>query len=219
MAPNKLRPGVESAVELWKSSDTAKWEELYCSYEDSREITQRLLKNSQVKLSKHSFIEDDKWKEENLPKHISSKKSITLSQLERLMVWKMRRGQFRPTLMGLIRRNNPSCVEKTTCQAIALVEKSVENIPEAFKVIEGLYGVGPATASLILSVVLPDHVPFMSDEAMDASIGLPRSYTSSRYAQYQKALSAKAEELGVKWNVQLVEKVLYTAAILRRNEV
>ena len=219
MAPNMLRPGVESAVELWKSPDIAKWEELCNSYEDSRVIAQRLLKNSQIKLSHHSFIEDDKWKEDNLPKDIAAKKVITLQQLERLMVWKLRRGQFRPTLMGLIRRNSPNCVEKVTRKAIALVEESIENISDAFKVLESLHGVGPATASLILSVILPDQVPFMSDEAMDASIGLPRSYTNSRYVKFQEALSSKAEELGNGWNVNLVEKILYTAAVLKRDEM
>ena len=73
----------------------------------------------------------------------------------------------------------------------------------------------PALFSLL---ILPDQVPFMSDEAMDASIGLPRSYTNSRYVKFQKALSSKADELGNGWNVNLVEKVLYTAAVLRRDE-
>ena len=219
MAPDKLRPGGEAAVKLWKCCDTNDWEEVLNSYEECREFTQRSLKNSQLKLSKNSFVEDDKWMEKNLPKLIESDKMITLTQLERLMTWKLRRGQFRPTLMGLIRRNSPSSVKEVTKKAICLVTESPKNVVEAFKILEGLQGVGPATASLILSVILPRNVPFMSDEAMDASIGLPRSYTASRYEKFRKAMAAKAKELGNDWTVGLVEKALFTAAALKRQEM
>ena len=219
MAPDKLRPGGESAIELWESCDSDNWAEALNSYDDSCEFTQKSLKNSQLKLSKNSFVDDDKWKEESLPKLIVSKEVITLPQLERLMVWKLRRGQFRPTLMGLIRRNSPNNVEDVTNKAITLVLESTDNVTEAFKVLEVLHGVGPATASLILSVILPGEVPFMSDEAMDASIGLPRSYTASRCKKFREAMTAKAKELGEEWNVGLVEKALFTAAVLGRQEL
>ena len=56
----------------------------------------------------------------------------------------------------------------------------------------------------------------MSDEAMDASIGLPRSYTASRYEKFQKALSSKAKKLGKDWHVRMVEKSLFAIAVLAR---
>lgn len=216
MAPNKLRPGVEAAINLWKSDDPDKWEEALNSYEDCCTAIQKSMKSAQSKLSKTLFSEDKKWIEETLPDMIKSNRTITLHQLDRIMVWKLRRGQFRPTLMGLIKRNSAPSVEENSQKAISIIKTSHKNIPEAFKCLEKLHGVGPATASLILSIVAPEHVPFMSDEAMDASIGLPRSYTAGRFEKFQKALLSKSKKLGNGWHVGMIEKSLFATAVLSR---
>lgn len=220
MAPDKIRPGVSSAIKLWNSSELSDWEETFNSYEECQIIVDKSLKNAQIKLSKTSFTENDKWKMLQLPKLMDSKGHITLDQLEQLMVWKLRRGQYRPTLMALIRRNSSKSVVETSTKAFSILssENCPDNIAEAFSILTSLHGVGPATASLILSIFLPDTVPFMSDEAMDAAIGLPRCYTTVQYRKLCHALTEKAKNLGNEWTIEMVEKSLFTAAVLGRSE-
>ena len=81
-----------------------------------------------------------------------------------------------------------------------------------------LQGVGPATASAILSVYLPLEVPFMSDEAMDAVVGLPRLYTKAKFLQLQKAVIEKSEILGSNWSPVLIEKALWCTAMISKFE-
>ena len=58
-----------------------------------------------------------------------------------------------------------------------------------------MQGVGPATASLILSACNAD-VPYMGDEALEAqSRQKAREYTLKRYLDLASALRAKAETL------------------------
>ena len=79
-----------------------------------------------------------------------------------------------------------------------------------------LKGVGEATASLILSVASPEKVPFMSDEAMDAVVGLPRKHSSGQFITYRSKMIKKAKELGDDWNVDMVEKALFATAVISR---
>ena len=132
------------------------------------------------------------------------------------MIWKLRRGVFRPTLMGLIRRNdNKSVIEVTT----AGFKAAELNTGEGLDILCKLKGVGPATASVILSVYLPSEVPFMSDEAMDAVLGLPRLYTKAQFIQYQKALIEKSKQLGSTWSPSVIENALWCAAMLSKFEI
>ena len=216
MAPDKFRPGVEKAIDLYKTSCSEQWIESLNSYEECISIIQENLKPSQIKLSKLTFIDDEKWKGTDLRKRLNTDKCLKLNDLERLMVWKLRRGQFRPTLMNLIRRNSSEFVKETTSEAIKHISKTKCDVDESMKILCNLKGVGPATASLILSVICPENVPFMSDEAMDAALGLPRAYTIQTFRKFQSALASKATELGDDWNPDLVEKALFSAAIMAR---
>ncbi|KAF9034442.1 hypothetical protein BDZ89DRAFT_1157995 [Hymenopellis radicata] len=62
---------------------------------------------------------------------------ITLLELQKIMDYKLTFGQNRPALRALIKKNSATQVK----------------------------GVGPATASLILSLIYPRNIPFFSDEA------------------------------------------------------
>ena len=215
MAPDKLRPGSAAAAVLWKveKNKVNDWTQVLNSYNQCIGLLSKSLSKAQSNLSKQSFADDDKWKEKELPNIIQEQKHMTLKQLERLMIWKLRRGVFRPTLMGLIRRNeNKSVVELTE----AGFKAAHLNVEEGIDVLCQLKGVGPATASAILSVYLPTEVPFMSDEAMDAVLGLPRLYTKAQFIQYQKALKNKYEKLGSTWSPATIEKTLWCAAMLSK---
>lgn len=67
--------------------------------------------------------------------------SLTLSDLERIMSWKLARGKQRPGLMKLISSNEPDKVISITKDAFQA------KWPESGKILCQLRGVGPATAS------------------------------------------------------------------------
>jgi hypothetical protein len=75
-------------------------------------------------------------------------------------------GTFRPALLILVQSNPPSAIEEITRKASdALSGPSTSTSPlPALKILVGLKGVGPATASLLLSVLEPREACFFSDE-------------------------------------------------------
>lgn len=72
-------------------------------------------------------------------------------------------GTYRPALMGLVKQNPADLVKSTTQEAFASFAESKDAMT-ALKILTRLRGIGPATASLLLSVYQPDTVPFFSDE-------------------------------------------------------
>ncbi|GFF39228.1 hypothetical protein IFM51744_06510 [Aspergillus udagawae] len=95
-------------------------------------------------------------------------------ELVQLMEWKLKHGVYRPTLLGLVRSNQAALVRRTTASAFAAVPASADaeaesELDSAFPkqsleaLTAPLRGVGPATASLILSVAT-EAAPFYSDD-------------------------------------------------------
>lgn len=85
----------------------------------------------------------------------------------------------------------------------------------------GLKGIGPATASAILSLADPSgQCPFLSDEAMHA-FGLVNNagkldYTISNWSKLAELCQAKADTLnrdeedgGIHWTAALVERAIW----------
>ena len=71
-------------------------------------------------------------------------------------------GTFRPALLALVRSNPSSQIESTTRRAFSTLDP-ISPLP-ALKILTELKGIGPATASLLLSVFDPEAVVFFSDE-------------------------------------------------------
>ncbi|OAT06090.1 hypothetical protein BDBG_02373 [Blastomyces gilchristii SLH14081] len=95
-------------------------------------------------------------------------------EIVNLMSWKLKHGSHRPALMGMIRSNPDSLVKSTTAIAFSQLQGALSNTGgEAFpstplETLTGpLRGVGPATASLFLSIC-PCHAP--SDATYNTSI-------------------------------------------------
>lgn len=87
--------------------------------------------------------------------------------LQKLVAWKLKHGKFRPQLLKLASSNTQTEVTKTTKEAFTLYEKDPSNpstILAATKKLSELKGIGPATASLLLSIHDKDNVLFFSDE-------------------------------------------------------
>lgn len=75
--------------------------------------------------------------------------------------------------MKLVSSNSEDVIRDTTTRAYAAVssipssksETVAQGIMEALSILTSLRGIGPASASLLLSVRFPTSVPFFSDEA------------------------------------------------------
>lgn len=150
-----------------------------------------------------------------------------LSSASDLMKWKLGRGKFRPRLQQLAESNPPQSVVDASEAAFKKLDGGFVNLKAALDELCVLKGVGPATASLLLSVYAPDLAPFMSDEAVQAT-STPAAkidYTTQRYLQYANEIKA----LGTKMNKQAtkssrvsavdVERALWIRAIIGVEEI
>ncbi|KHN96786.1 DNA glycosylase [Metarhizium album ARSEF 1941] len=152
---------------------------------------------------------------------------MTLPHVQRLVEWKLqadklqwhpppasRHGKFRPTLQSLISSNAPLAAQQAISSAVKLYRSSPQanEVQPALAALTQLKGVGPATASLLLSVHDPQNVIFFSDEAYrwlcrGGAAAAPIKYTAGEYAE----LSRRADELARRLGVSMidVEKAAY----------
>lgn len=107
----------------------------------------------------------------SIPQRLGSTKgnraALTKDEVATLVDWKLSHGKFRPTLRALVQQNGESDVENTTSEAFASYSASPKNatdVKSAINTLAKLRGVGPATASLLLSVFDSETAPFFSDE-------------------------------------------------------
>ncbi|KAI1804720.1 DUF1479-domain-containing protein [Daldinia bambusicola] len=139
-----------------------------------------------------------------------SKQSMTLNDVKTLVDWKLRHGKFRPTLMKLVSSNDDVFVESTIREAIDVYRDSLD-VSKALSTITKLKGIGPATASLLLSVHDPHGVIFFSDEAFYwlccNGQKSPIKYNIKEYQELSTASQELTKRLGV--DAVDVEKVAY----------
>lgn len=99
--------------------------------------------------------------------------------------------------------NDAEVVKQTTKSAF----ECLPNAKDALKILTNLKGIGPATASLLLSVAAPDTVPFFSDELF-------------RWCIWDESSTSKGWQRKIKYNAKeyeiLLEKV---RALLERLHV
>ncbi|QIW98251.1 hypothetical protein AMS68_003769 [Peltaster fructicola] len=117
---------------------------------------------------------------------------LTKQELVTLVEWKVSHGKFRPSLKKLAQENDEERVEAVTKTAF-----DDGDTGKALKHLCTLRGVGPATASLLLSVRKIDDVPFFSDELFrwcswedKPGSGWDRGikYNNKEYAELTKAV-------------------------------
>ncbi|KAK9908039.1 hypothetical protein WJX75_001968 [Coccomyxa subellipsoidea] len=203
---------------LWKSDDPQPWLE---HLEAAKERLQAIQDDK--------LIELEEWFWEHLPDQIQDRSppQIHGEELVKLMEWKLKRGKWRPKLLDYaksakeedVRESSQAAFEaagKITDEPDADADVDGEAIRDALRPLTELKGVGPATASAILTAFSP-HIPFMSDEAMAAALTGPKQYTPARYLDFAHALRLKAHklttELGRTFSAQDVEKALWSEAL------
>jgi hypothetical protein len=107
-------------------------------------------------------------------------------------------GTFRPKLLQLVQSNDAKHVKQVTISAFKLLPDTTK----ALKVLTNLKGVGPATASLLLSVAAPDSVPFFSDELF-------------RWCMWDEPGSSKGWQRKIKYNAKEYEMLLKEVGAMR----
>ncbi|TQV98591.1 hypothetical protein V2A60_007689 [Cordyceps javanica] len=161
----------------------------------------------------------------------SSSKEMTLDDVRLLVEWKLRHGKFRPMLMGLASSNNAAVTRRTIAAAIQAYRASSpsssasptqpgggdgdgggDGVTAALAALTKLRGIGPATASLLLSVHDPARVIFFSDEAFywlcaGGVAGRKIKYSNSEYEMLRRNAAKLVGRLGV--SATDVEKVAY----------
>ncbi|XP_075686833.1 uncharacterized protein LOC142655969 [Rhinoderma darwinii] len=189
---------------LFQCSDPKKWKRVHDVYWEV--VAAKGAKQKRL-------LELDKWYQEELPARIASRpqKSLTQEELVKLMEWKLMRGKFRPRLKQMVSGNSASTVESCTGKAFRLLPDVSAAIDELCQ----LKGIGPATASAVLSAGAPELTAFMADEAVESVPGLsPIQYNLKHYLRYLEELQLKSKALNKAseegWTPHRVELCLWT---------
>ncbi|KAL2044766.1 hypothetical protein N7G274_002541 [Stereocaulon virgatum] len=125
-------------------------------------------------LSYESHVPDKIQKLESLrvndiPETLAQRKKVGNAFLEKnevtsLVEWKLKHGTYRPNLAKLVASNSIKEIRDTTKSAFAIYEANNDDFAKSISTLTNLKGIGPATASLLLSCYDSVKVPFFSDE-------------------------------------------------------
>jgi hypothetical protein len=155
--------------------------------------------------------ERDVWYRDQLPVVLATRQPMfaTLDEMVQVTEWKMARGVWRQRNLILVRSNAVATVESTSRDAFARMPDPARPIAA----LSALSGVGPATASALLSAANPTVYPFFDDLVADQVPDLGKvDYTPRYYARYADALRERAIALGAPWTPTLVERALWSNA-------
>ena len=184
----------------------------------------------------------NRWYQDDLPPTLQSTNHITHPQLVRLVTWKVgQRGKFRPRLLNFAQTLDAIDVEDVSTQAFKALKSTTspssttstthystpESIKAALQRLCALKGIGPATASAVLSAYDPS-IAFTSDEAMMAVMG-SKDYTVKAVVELTEAARKKAAALSAAqgslgrsqpsgvWTARKIEQCLFAHAQMQKN--
>ncbi|XP_029933998.1 uncharacterized protein LOC115378023 [Myripristis murdjan] len=203
---------------LFACEDPAQWRKVYDGYWEVVEA-----KSTGQGKKSGKLLALDKWYQEELPVAIGSRpdRHVTLSELVKLMEWKLTRGKFRPRLQQLVASNSEETVEKCSRKAFSLLPDMRAAIAE----LSSLKALGPATASAVLAAGAPEQAAFMSDEAVESVPGLkPIQYTAKHYALYLDKVVERTKTLNKvdpqqDWTPHRVELCLWAWAVANQQQL
>ena len=138
--------------------------------------------------------------------------SLSKNELMTVVQWKFAVGKTRNALLGHLRSNKETTVKASTRSALSVAlnmvcvdedgdegdaqeEKAKNNVKTAITELTApLAGVGPATASAILSMIRPDEFCYMYDEVIDC-FSSKRSYSLKEYLLVNQECTKIAQSL------------------------
>mmetsp|Transcript_2765 Transcript_2765/g.6076 ORF Transcript_2765/g.6076 Transcript_2765/m.6076 type:complete len:500 (+) Transcript_2765:127-1626(+) len=174
---------------LWKSGGPTDWHKALHSVDEAVRCTGK---------DRLQLLEE--WFRTKLPKDLGARDPqpyLTREELVKLVDWKLTHGKWRPKLLEYAKDQDEKDVKEISEKALKALQGCVpgqrDKVQSALQTLTALKGVGPATASAVLAAACP-HVPFMSDEALEAAVG-KRDYTVKVYMSLVEALQNKAQQL------------------------
>ena len=137
---------------------------------------------------------------------------MNLEQLKTVRDWKMVRNRVRQNWL-LVDQNEDNNVKKVTASAFKLADEGDWH-SAMMEIDKGLRGVGPATASMILSLRYPKIAPYGEEAFRVAGISSSK-YTLSEYEIFFNLMNGKADEMGC--TARDLERAIYAAVYEGRN--
>lgn len=202
--------GSRAAVLLWKSTKVEDWIKVLREYYDI--------------LRDHKVYELEQWYQNDLPDIMKVQRYLTKEQGIKLIQWKGRRGKFRPSLVKYAKEQDDMALQEASKEAYDILSTQKDGecmdtsrVMEALGTLTQLRGIGPATASAILSA-MDDRVPFMSDEALLVCLG-KREYTVQAYRRLVECIKDKYSEITAASNeshnvsVRDIEAALFASSV------
>lgn len=155
---------------LWNSNDLERWHACLDGYGEAVDHLVELQEEAKKDKKEENL---EKWYNEMFPRKLESRKSnyhLTMEEAVTLLLWKMKRGTFRPGLLkNLKERNTSAGIEKRTKEAFASLDNYTdqsEAITNAIKAVTELSYVGPGLGSAILSLHPSGIAPYMAEETV-----------------------------------------------------
>ncbi len=203
--PNRDRMRGMTTSTLWQTENCAAWHAALDAYPS-------VIRAQQVR----GLEELDAWYRTELPLVLAARKPphVTREELERVTLWKMKRGVWRERNRLLVISNEASTVKRASKDALAAVPDPHRPIA----LLSDLAGVGPATASAVLASYAPAVYPFFDDlVAVQVSSLGKVAFTPAYYQRYAAALRERATQLHAEckhraWTAQDVSQALWAAS-------
>ncbi|CAG8983035.1 hypothetical protein HYALB_00010162 [Hymenoscyphus albidus] len=167
-----------------------------------------------------SIQELDKFRYIEAPSRLSknSKRVMTITDINKLVQWKLNHGAYRPGLSKRVASNTDEKIEEATEDGFSHYAKNPNDIKVVIEKLSALNGIGPATASLLLAIHDPDNVIFFSDEVYSWLVNNGKKstlkYTIKEFEEVYTKAEALHRRLGV--NYIDIEKVAFVT--IKENE-
>ena len=244
---SKKRPGVEAAKRLLQSSDESLWQRVESQSEYVNVMVSNTpssvpdLHFLRSKLTKPQKGKGQKNRSTTSSSDDDDSFFLTKEELLKVVEWKFAVGKPRYALMKYLHSNSNAIVQQHTQRALSFANEipkvteqnhnhsndddndnndNDKNLKEAAmnELTQHLKGVGPATASAILTLVRPDVFCYLYDEAIDCFLP-KRTYTHKVYetvnqkcTKIAKQLSSSSSSSNTHWTTARVAKTLWVAA-------
>ncbi|CAG2101048.1 unnamed protein product [Medioppia subpectinata] len=210
----------DSSLAFFSKATPKQWSYIWAKY--SEVLSLKAEERNRKKGGPQELIKLDNWYQEHLPQKIHSRKDphIIHEELVQIAKWKLMRGKYRPKLLDLVRINTELAVLTISKKAFRKMYHQ-KNLSQAINALITLKGIGPATASAVLSAAYPEQAPFMADECMLSTPGVEANdYTLAEYNTYSEQIKNCAEKLkqsdpDFKWTPHKVDQALWAHYLAR----
>lgn len=212
---SKKRPGVQAGVNLVEAvhATQEEWEkvESFCKV-----VMNDIPKLAELEDALNAFA-------------TAQRSSFSKAELDQIVLWKHTVGKNRVYNMKHINANSDESVKEYSTKAIQLAmeidlnglvdvnsgtvnQNGKKSVQAALEVLtKNLKGVGPATASAILTLVRPDIFCYLFDEVIDV-FEPKRDYTLPIYLRVNSRCLHIAQKLNGEWTSGRVAKTIWMAA-------